>query len=100
MFGGKENLIEDTSNIKNSNGDIKIRTMREFKEYEKMLNQYNSLSKIKGLYIYGSPGSGKTYLMDLFYDNLQIKRKKRTHFNEFMLEVHDNLHKLRSKVSK
>ena len=37
--------------------------------------------------------------MDLFYDNLNFPRKKRTHFNEFMLEVHDNLHKLRSKIT-
>lgn len=80
-------------------GEVKIRTMKEFKEYEKMLDKYNSLSKIKGLYIYGSPGSGKTFLSDLFFENVNIKRKKRTHFNEFMLEVHDNLHKLRSKIT-
>lgn len=30
------------------------------------------LNKIKGLYLFGSPGSGKTFLMDLFYENVNI----------------------------
>jgi peroxisome-assembly ATPase len=80
-------------------GEIKIRTMREFIKYEEMLKKYHSLSQIKGVYVYGTPGCGKTYLMDLFYNNVEFPRKKRTHFNEFMLEVHDNLHKLRSKIT-
>jgi len=82
------------------NQDIKVRTMKEFSVYEKkLLFKYSHLSEIKGLYIYGSPGCGKTFLMDLFFDDIQFPRKKRTHFNEFMLEVHDNLHKLRSKLT-
>jgi predicted ATPase len=78
---------------------IKIRSLKEFKDYEKMLLNYNHLYNIKGLYIYGSPGCGKTYLMDMFYNSVDLKKKKRTHFNEFMLEVHDNLHKLRSRLT-
>jgi predicted ATPase len=78
---------------------IKIRSLKEFKDYEKMLSNYSHLYNIKGLYIYGSPGCGKTFLMDLFYNSVDLKKKKRTHFNEFMLEVHDNLHKLRSKLT-
>lgn len=79
--------------------EIKIRSLTDFKDYEKMLEKYITLSYTKGLYVYGSPGCGKTYLMDLFYNSCRINRKKRTHFNEFMLEVHDNLHKLRSKLT-
>ncbi|KAF2091935.1 hypothetical protein K490DRAFT_70653 [Saccharata proteae CBS 121410] len=49
----------------------------------------------KGLYMYGDVGSGKTMLMDLFYDTLppNIKNKKRIHFHNFMQEVHRELHK-------
>jgi predicted ATPase len=77
----------------------KIRSLKEFIKYEKMLEKFNELHKVKGLYVYGSPGCGKTFLMDLFYESVDIEKKKRTHFNEFMLEVHENLHKLRSQLT-
>jgi len=47
---------------------------------------------IKGTYMYGSPGSGKTFIMDLFYNSIDIKEKERIHFNEFMLNIHSSLH--------
>lgn len=94
----KEKEIKENNPEKKQ--EIKIRTMKEFSVYEKkLLSKYSHLSDIKGLYIYGSPGCGKTFLMDLFFENIKIPRKKRTHFNEFMLEVHDDLHKLRSKLT-
>lgn len=51
----------------------------------------------KGLYMYGDVGSGKTMLMDLFYDTLppSITSKTRIHFHNFMQDVHKRLHKLR-----
>lgn len=42
----------------------------------------------KGLYLYGNVGSGKTMLMDLFFDTCPVERKHRVHFHEFMLDVH------------
>lgn len=52
----------------------------------------------KGLYMYGDVGSGKTMLMDLFYDTLppNITSKTRIHFHNFMQDVHKRLHKVRS----
>jgi protein AFG1 len=51
----------------------------------------------KGLYMYGDVGSGKTMLMDLFYDTLppNIKSKTRIHFHNFMQDIHKRLHKMR-----
>lgn len=48
----------------------------------------------KGLYLYGDVGTGKTMLMDLFYQTLppSIKRKRRIHFHAFMIDVHKRLH--------
>ncbi len=46
---------------------------------------------LKGLYIWGGVGRGKTYLMDLFFDCLPTARKHRTHFYRFMQEVHQSL---------
>ncbi|XP_057868343.2 uncharacterized protein LOC131075509 isoform X2 [Cryptomeria japonica] len=51
-----------------------------------------SLSPIHGLYLYGGVGTGKTMLMDLFYEQLpETWRKKRIHFHDFMLDVHSRL---------
>lgn len=62
----------------------------------------------KGLYLYGSVGCGKSFLMDLFYANLPRKYKepggpgnttsfgsKRVHFHQFMMDVHKKGHKIK-----
>ncbi len=46
---------------------------------------------VKGLYYWGEVGRGKTFLVDLFYDNLPIAQKYRTHFHRFMRGVHERL---------
>jgi len=46
---------------------------------------------VKGIYLWGGVGIGKTYIMDLFYNNLPIKKKLRMHFHAFMRLVHDDL---------
>lgn len=48
----------------------------------------------KGLYVWGGCGTGKTFLMDLFYDAVPVKQKKRIHFHEWMIDVHERLHRL------
>lgn len=51
----------------------------------------------KGLYVYGGCGTGKTFLMDLFYDTVPVEKKKRIHFHEWMIDVHERLHRLAKK---
>ncbi len=53
--------------------------------------QAPSCSPIKGLYLWGDVGRGKTYLMDLFYDCLPDEGKLRLHFHRFMARIHQEL---------
>ena len=49
---------------------------------------------VRGVYIWGSVGRGKTFLVDLFFAALPIEKKLRLHFHRFMGRVHDELAKL------
>lgn len=44
-----------------------------------------------GIYLWGSVGSGKTMLLDIFYDELPNLQKKRMHFHEFINKIHSEL---------
>ncbi|XP_028461429.1 lactation elevated protein 1 homolog B isoform X2 [Perca flavescens] len=54
----------------------------------------------KGFYIYGDVGTGKTMLMDMFYSRVENTRKKRVHFNSFMLDIHKRIHRRKQSLPK
>ncbi|MGO2512435.1 cell division protein ZapE [Marinomonas polaris] len=62
--------------------------------YQSLLsNQSNNdvLEPIKGVYLWGDVGRGKTFLMDLFYDCLPDGKALRLHFHHFMARLHREL---------
>lgn len=50
---------------------------------------------VRGLYLWGGVGRGKTFLMDIFFHALPFDRKQRLHFHRFMQQVHGGLKTLK-----
>ena len=57
----------------------------------KFFQKTNINNDIKGIYLYGGVGRGKSMIMDLFFQNAPIKEKRRLHFHDFMKEVHQKI---------
>ena len=63
--------------------------------FKRLFKKKQAKTPVKGLYMWGGVGRGKTYLMDLFYDSLPIEDKQRTHFHRFMQSIQDDLREIR-----
>ncbi len=55
---------------------------------------FKQKESVKGFYLHGSVGGGKTFLMDLFYQAVQEPHKQRIHFHQFMQQVDGYLRQL------
>lgn len=82
LFGGKKEE------------DPIIRTKIPNKVFKTLPEEFSELQNLRGVYLWGSPGTGKTYLMDMFYNELPVKKKRRLHYAEFMLQIHEEEHKI------
>jgi cell division protein ZapE len=61
-------------------------------------SRHASDNPVKGLYIWGSVGRGKTMLMDMFYDAAPLHKRRRVHFHAFMADVHARIHAYRQRL--
>jgi cell division protein ZapE len=93
-----------TTGIKKDNSQLKVIT--EFSKLQSQLevnhldrsffrNLFQTKKMIKGIYLWGNVGRGKTFLMDLFFNTLKTKRKRRLHFHQMMNDIHTNLVQLK-----
>ncbi len=75
-----------------------LRIVRRSQHQRKSVWQWFTRKKnrpLRGVYLWGGVGCGKTTLMDLFFHSLELPRKRRIHFHAFMRDIHERVHKFR-----
>jgi len=81
-----ERLYQDLNGAPPSAPTLLVRLFRTF--------SHRRSAPVRGLYLWGRVGRGKTYIVDTFYDCLETRQKLRIHFHSFMRRIHAELKQL------
>ena len=65
------------------------------KRYKGIFSAIKKSNLLKGVYLWGGVGRGKSMIMDLFFESTTIKKKRRVHFHAFMQEIHEEIFEVR-----
>ena len=96
------NFKKSRNFLENINHDNLIQTLTSLEEqlnsrfFFNVKNFFNNLNYFQGFYLFGEVGTGKTTIINFFLDNIEEKKVLRTHFNKFMIEIH-NLFQIQKK---
>lgn len=83
-----------TPNSHQGQNDLQAEKVKQDKQ---PLNQQqiSHLPIPRGLFLHGEVGTGKSLLMDVFYQTTPMQKKRRIHFHSFLQEIHQQIHKLK-----
>ena len=90
-----EKLEALSQRLLNDDGRSFLNTIRKLAPFRSV-----QLEPVRGMYLWGGVGRGKTWLMNMFYENLDIEEKRRVHFHHFMSDIHDRLSSFNDKKQK
>ena len=77
--------------------DNELKTLSEKRLTISLFKKKKSINHTMGLYIWGGVGSGKSMLMDRFFNSCTLENKTRIHFHSFLQDTHKLLYGLREK---
>lgn len=65
----------------------------------KVMELFEDLYGLKCVYVWGDPGSGKSFITEMLYHSMDVAdRKRMQHYSEFMLQIHEMEHKINKKM--
>ena len=102
------NTLKNYQSINNLKEDSEqLRVIENFSALESKLssskkttflkNFLKKRKKLKGIYLWGNVGRGKTFIMDTFFSSLEFKEKIRLHYHHLMRKVHKDLKSYKNK---
>ncbi|MGH8629784.1 MAG: AFG1/ZapE family ATPase, partial [Burkholderiales bacterium] len=56
-----------------------------------LLRLFQRSEPVRGVYLWGGVGRGKSFMMDCLYETMPIARKRRVHFHRFMQTIHHRM---------
>jgi len=96
-YSSSNGLIEDASQLRiiEQFSTLQSKLLESKKKPSFFQKHFKKKTKIPGIYLWGDVGRGKTFLMDIFFQSLNLNQKRRVHFHHLMSEVHTKLKEMK-----
>ena len=93
-----QNLIEDPAQSEVIDEFAKLqKNLSPLNQNKSFLDFFKKEKKVKGIYLWGDVGRGKTFIMDMFFSSIKNIKKNRLHYHYLMSEIHEQLKKNKNK---
>ena len=93
-----QNLIEDPAQSEVIDEFAKLqKKLSPLNQNKSFLDFFKKEKKVKGIYLWGDVGRGKTFIMDMFFSSIKNIKKNRLHYHYLMSEIHEQLKKNKNK---